>query len=346
MVTVYQSDGSGGWDYVDEASTAADGTYDIGGLHTGSYRVEFQDWSGEYLDECYNDKPSLDAADDVPVTAGQTTSGIDAALAVAGHITGTVTGGGGALEDVSVAAYVSDGSGGWEQVSYASTDASGAYDLGGLHTGSYRVWFSPEDQADYYLDECYNDKPTLDAADDVPVTAGQTTSGIDATLAAAGHITGTVTGGGGALEDVSVTVYEPDGSGGWEQVSYVYTDASGAYDLGGLDTGSYRVEFQDWSGDYARECYNDKPTLRAAADVPVTAGQTTSGIDADACGRRPHHRHGDGRRRCARGDRRGGLSVRRIRRLGVGLGRLHRRQRRLRPRRPEHRQLPRLVLPH
>jgi hypothetical protein len=182
-VEAYRSDGSGGWDYVDDASTAADGTYDLGGLDTGNYRVVFYGGAGDYAREWYNDKPDRAHADDVAVTAGKTTSGIDAALAAAGHITGTVTGGGGEPLRMSVEAYQSDGSGGWDYVDGTSTAADGTYDLGGLNTGNYRLRFYRDDGDDAdYLEEYYNDKPTLDAADDVPVIAGKTTSGIDATL--------------------------------------------------------------------------------------------------------------------------------------------------------------------
>jgi len=209
------------------------------------------------------------------------TPNIDATLATAGHITGTVTKtGGGALGDISVYAYRSDGSGGWAYVDWASTAGDGTYDLGGLPTGSYRVEF--QDWSGEYARQCYNNEPDLDHADGVDVTAGAPTEDINATLATAGHITGTVTKtGGGALEDIAVTAYRSDGDGGWEDVSYAETDASGAYDLGGLPTGSYRVEFEDcYGGEYAKQCYNNKPDLDHADDVAVTAGAATPNIDA------------------------------------------------------------------
>ena len=260
------------------------------------------------------------------------------AAAGTGHITGTVTGGGGALEGIYVTAYGSDD---WDWVTNAYTDASGAYDLDGLDAGSYRVRF--HDGAGEYLDEWYNDKLDIFAAADVPVTDGQTTSGIDAALAAPGHITGTVTGGGGALEDVVVTAYQSDGWGSWDDVDETSTAADGTYDLDGLHTGSYRVEFHDWSGEYLGEYYNDKPTPRRRRRRPGHRRPDDVRHRRRACRRRPHHRHGDGRRRCARGRLRGGVPVRRLRRLGIGLRRLHGRQRRLRPRWAEHRQLPRRV---
>jgi hypothetical protein len=85
-VTVYAPDGLGDWGYVNDVGTDTDGTYSFGGLPTGTYRVEFYDPHGDYVDQYYNDKATLDAADGVPVSAGATTSGIDATLVKAGTI--------------------------------------------------------------------------------------------------------------------------------------------------------------------------------------------------------------------------------------------------------------------
>jgi len=280
----YRADGSGGWDLMNgsTARTTAAGVYDVGGLPTGSYRIEFSDSSGAYLGQYYNDKPTLALADTVAVTAGATTPGIDAMLAPAGHITGTVTKAGGGGVACEVVAYRADGSGGWTyEAGLARPDpTSGAYDLGGLPTGSYRIGFFGESGA--YVTQYYNNKPTLADANEVAVTAGATTPGINATLALVGHITGTVKNASAAgLVGISVTAYRDDGSGYWDlEVKSTSTATSGAYDLGGLPAGTYRVRFSDASGTYLSQCYNNKPTLALANDVAVSAGATTSGINA------------------------------------------------------------------
>ena len=89
------------------ATTIGDGSYDLRGLDGGNYRLMFEDWgAGTYLAEYYNDKANLDAADDVRVTAGSTTAGIDAVLAAGGHITGSVTNAGHAgLAGIQVTVY-------------------------------------------------------------------------------------------------------------------------------------------------------------------------------------------------------------------------------------------------
>jgi hypothetical protein len=279
-VTAHRADGVGGWDYVREVTTRSDGTYDLGGLSSGAYRLEFDDWSGAFASQCYDGKPDLDSAADITVVAGATTSGIDVTLSTAGHITGTVTGSGGGLEGIGVTAYRANTQGAWRFAGDTETDRNGSYDLVVPRSGLYRLQFS--DHSGAYGVQWYADKPTLAAATDVPATVGTTTSGIDAALTGAGHITGTVRSRSHAeLSGVDVAAYQPDGFGGWIYVNDVVTRDDGTYDIGGLATGDYRLAFEDYSGDgFASQYYDNQPDLGAADDVAVTAGARTAGIDA------------------------------------------------------------------
>ncbi|GAG43963.1 unnamed protein product, partial [marine sediment metagenome] len=65
---------------------------------------------------------------------------------------------------------------------WGSTDASGAYTMGGLPIGDYKVQFNDCGDPAMYVGEWYNDQPDFESADLVPVTAGVNTSGIDAAL--------------------------------------------------------------------------------------------------------------------------------------------------------------------
>ena len=86
----------------------------------------------------------------------------------AGSITGTVTHNADSpLADVAVTVNQTDGT----EVSTTATAADGTYSVGGLPTGVYDVVFSASRFADVEIS-------------DVAVTAGQTTSGVDATMAA------------------------------------------------------------------------------------------------------------------------------------------------------------------
>ncbi len=279
-VDVYNSAGN----YVADALVnVATGVYTVRGLETGSYRLQIRDYSGNpdaYASEYYNDKATLAEANTVSVTAGVVTSNIDAQLTAGGTITGTVSPvGGGALNsnsEIYATAYDSSG----DEISYGSVNnTTGAYTVSGLGARFYRMQF--RDYSNGYATEYYNDKATLAEANTVSVTAGVVTSNIDAHLAAGGSITGTVSPvGGGALNsnsEIYATVYDSAGervTNGW------VNSATGAYTIGGLGDGVYRLHFGDDFNVYASEYYNDKTTLASANTVQVTAGAVTSNIDA------------------------------------------------------------------
>ncbi len=72
-VWVLAPDGSGGWRFAGSSPVEDNGSYDVGGLAAGSYRVSFGDISGDYLGQYYNDKSTIDAADPVTILhAGDT----------------------------------------------------------------------------------------------------------------------------------------------------------------------------------------------------------------------------------------------------------------------------------
>ena len=276
-VTAYGPDGSGGWQGVSSVVTGSDGSYDLTGLSSGSYKVGFSDPWGVYYSTFYNGKATLDDADVVNVSDATTTSGIDAALTYPGDVSGIVSGPDGVLEGISVIAYGPDGSGGWQEVAGATTGSDGSYDLTGLSGGSYKIGFS--DPADIYLASFYDGKTTLDAADTVSVSDATTTSGVDATLTRTGDITGTVSGPGGALSDIYVTAYVSSESG-WQQVAGTDTGGDGTYSLTHLAAGTYRVRFRDFSGEYLTQFYAGATTLQSATDITIGQGDAVAGADA------------------------------------------------------------------
>ena len=201
---------------------------------------------------------------------------------VTSHISGTVTGPDGTtpLQGIQATAYRWSGSW-WDQVSSDDTDASGSYSIGELPAGTYRVEFQDWQNGDY-ITEVYDDAADLDSGTDIVVPAETTVTGIDASLANASRISGTVTGPDGTtpLQGIQATAYRWSGSW-WDQVSSDDTDASGSYSIGELPAGTYRVEFQDWqNGDYITEVYDDAADLDSGTDIVVPAETTVTGIDA------------------------------------------------------------------
>lgn len=272
------------WDLAGAAFPEEDGSYSTGGLLAGVYRLGFSNWSGDYVDEYYQNVPDLDSASDLTVQVGTVLSGIDASLAEKGKVSGTVTGADGVtpLEGIEVVAYVhEDGQEEWDDVRKVRTSADGSYLLHGLDSGTVRIGFHDKDRV--FLPEFYEDAATLAGAQDISVTASNTVQGIDASLSLAGSIAGTVTGPDGItpLNDVNVSIYRwSAGPGEWESVDYSVTDANGHYVVRGLAGGSYRVGFFDTSLTYVGEYHNNMPDLDSSSDVEVSQGTTTAGIDA------------------------------------------------------------------
>lgn len=274
-VDVYQTDGGDDGFYGIANVDTGETTYDVRGLPTGTYKVQFLPYGNDFLSEFYNNQSSYDSADTISVTAGATTSGVDASLTQAGHVTGTVPQ---FLDNGGwVQAYYENSPGDWWQVAYASVDAGATtYDLGSLPTGNYAIQFG----ADGYVSEYYNDKTSPDTADLVAVTGGSTTPGIDAALIPVGHISGkvtTYTGAAAVYAQIDVFKLVDNGSGPeWTQVDWSETEEDGTYDLQ-LAPGSYRLGFDAGDNVDVYEYYNNHYTLSSANTLVVASGAVLSG---------------------------------------------------------------------
>ena len=160
------------------------------------------------------------------------------------------------------------------------------------HTGDYRIQFT--DFSGRYAATWYGGQQNVATATSVAVVAGMTTSGIDATMSAAGHITGVVTNADHVgLPDIDVSAYQPDGEGGWTYAGWVMTGADGSYDLGGLGSGAYRLEFADYdegttssSTSTTREAWTRRTTSPSPAPPPV-ASTLRSSVSTSSTPRRP-----------------------------------------------------------
>jgi 5-hydroxyisourate hydrolase-like protein (transthyretin family) len=265
-------------------ATGSDGTYTDGGLPPGSYQILFQPDNGQgqnFVYQYYPDKSNAAAAQAVLVSAGQTVSHVDATLAtgatVSGKVTDAVTGA--PVSGVSV--YVDDyanGGGAHLALDHAVTDSTGAWSLGGYPTGTYEVRFSPSYGSNYAF-QYWNQVTGQDPPTPIALTAGSTTSNVDAALAQGGQISGTVIDGtsGRPAQGVGVGAVDNSGNGS----VFTTTDSAGHYTLSGLSpTTSYRVAFYPAGGSQlAGEYYPGGASLETATRVPVAAGQTTPNID-------------------------------------------------------------------
>jgi PKD repeat protein len=262
------------------ATTNSGGEYAIVGLVTGEYKVEFYSTATlRYVTQFYDAEPASSQAKPIAVTAGSTASGIDAALVLGGQITGKVTGasGGTSLSDIEISVYEANGE---QFIASTTTDAAGEYTVSGLGGGEYKLEFVPDYGGGNYLPQFYSDQPSLTAANPIKVAVEQTSSGIDAQLQTGGEITGKVTDASSkaALTDINVCVQASSGEGVYQCAT---SNSAGEYTVVGLATGKYKVEFEATEGaNYLSQYFNGKADESEAEPVSVTAGSTTSGIDA------------------------------------------------------------------
>ncbi len=259
-------------------TTAANGSYQFADIAAGQYSVWFDPTckgaqTSPYATQYYDDVPDISAATWVTVPGGGSVGGIDADLALAGTISGLVSGPSGPLQGVCVIAYDSvDG----DEVGATTTASNGGYSVQ-LPPGGYLVQFDPTCRAvNTYASQFYDDVPDAYAASKsntnvVEVTGGATQTA-NATLQPGGTVEGTVVAPGATSSaGTCVIAYDPGG----DQIGAVLTNASGNYELTDLPAQTYRIVFDP-------TCNDGQPSdfqLEAYGSLPVAAGQTVAGIN-------------------------------------------------------------------
>jgi hypothetical protein len=224
------------------------------GLKTGTYNVTTLAYG--YIDS---------EVDFVNVTAGQTTSGVDLDLQLSGGISGTVTDAVShtPINGTDIFAELSNGTRTFGF--YGITGTDGKYLMAtNLPTGMYNVsiLLAP----DGYITQMTT----------ANVVAGVETKNVNLALARSGMISGKVAAPNGTgLFGIDVTAFAIGGG-----TSYYFgsakTDSAGNYKIvTGLGTGNYTVYA---SGDGNFTTYSN---MGIPAQVPVTAGQETSGINME-----------------------------------------------------------------
>ncbi|KQW43991.1 hypothetical protein ASC77_21600 [Nocardioides sp. Root1257] len=214
----------GNWMLAATTLTGINGQYDVDVAAGGPHSMVFS--RSGYATEYYDDATTMATATNVPVTAGVTTTA-NAELAVAGHVTGTVTGTGGvAVADVDVSAWQLVGDD-WHRTGVTRlTDDEGDYDLDGLPTGGFRLRFAAPSGSGY-VSEWWDDAWTVETATTVSVTGGATTSGKDVELS--------VDGPAPAITNTALPTI-----GGTPQVGAALTGAVGSWDPAGGLSFAYR----------------------------------------------------------------------------------------------------------
>lgn len=251
--------------------TDADGVYRIEGLLSGSYAVEFGAGAGGLVGEFWDDARNWASADQVEVGAGQTVSGIDAALDAGGEISGMVTTDAGAPADTSTVRFFASADD-IEPVATTWVSGDGTYAAVGLPVGDYIVQFVGGSglQSEYW-----DDVRTAAEATPVTVLAGQSTSSIDAELAASAQITGTVTRESDGAPAIGA-VFASDADG-FASAGSIESDGSYALDI---QPGTYVLHFLSSDEAVLSEFWEDAAVEADATPITVTSGEQLTGIDA------------------------------------------------------------------
>lgn len=301
--------------------TETDGTYFIGGLPAGDYRVWF--WaSNQYEFEYFDGKKSWDEADPVEVPSGGQASGIDADMDRTATISGTVlaTEDGLGVEEVEACAYPLNPS----EESYFScgySDADGAYTIKGLVPGSYKVEFWPAWTGRGLAFQFYDHRNRYQEADVVSVGEGEWLEGIDADLAPGASIRGRlsdlVTGAPVEARVCSIDAISD------KLTTCTWSEEDGTYTLHLLPAGSYKVVFSPEFWEFFPEeafpgeeddglptqFWNNQASIGAANVISLATGAVATGVDArfgtvpvapvltPPVAKPPVHRH----RKCRRG---------------------------------------------
>ena len=264
------SEGGGGSGF---ATTEAGGKYKIATLSAGTYKVSFHDPAAKYADQ--SKSTFLAEGEDQTLNAAMQESGT-----ISGRVTSATTGGG--LGSVEVRVEDLTGTG---EEHYATTEAEGYYTVSDLPPGNYAVEFLPNFATGY---ESQRTTTTLGEGE---------AKNISAALKEGGKISGTVTDAvtHGGLAKIGVYAFSANPEAEGYSSGSAETNASGAYTVTGLRSGSYKVEFY-WvyseaerkACEHAPQCppkyilqyFNDQPSEATANTVGASEGSVTSGINA------------------------------------------------------------------
>jgi hypothetical protein len=257
--------------------TDATGAYVIEALDEGEYELEFRPgelpYFGEYREGSVN------------VTAGPST-GIDAELAPAAMIAGSVTAGGQPAVEDRVCAWRLPNA---EKGLCTRTEEDGRYAIRFASPGSFEVEFQATGS---FATQYFDHKRHAPEADAVAATLGAVHSGVDASLEVGGRVQGTVRASSGPpLQEILVCAVE---ASSLEPEACDETGVFGQYSVGPLATGAYKIGFsvelgREFFGEelflgendgFQTRFYDEQTSLAAASTIGLLAPASVSGIDA------------------------------------------------------------------
>ena len=252
------------------AQAKKDGSYSIRDLPPGNYYAEFGPCDGtRYAAQWFRARPVIQSASLISVVGGVTTTGISAALAAGGSISGTVRNtAGDPLSGICVRAQNMAGPDPFDSPPQAPA-TSGSYRINGLPPGQYAIQFGPCGAAERYAPQWYPAAASEVSAHPVTVRAGRNTPGIGTALTAGGSVSGRVISATGKPPRGLCFVRVMDAAGN-ELGFGAITDKDGYYRLPHLRAGRYDLA-ACWDPGFGQRVVIRK-------DVQVTGSKATTGV--------------------------------------------------------------------
>jgi len=264
-----------------EATSDAVGQFSFGALAAGDYHLVTRE-TPAYVDQTLGGVPCPSACNGlngtiITIAAAAISSGNDLDLAPGASISGNVLAS--SVPSVGAIAQVYNDSG--VPVFQGPTNPSGNYEIDQLPDGDFFVRITNVPGHVSQLWDANNCSGYCDILNGNPVTIVSSTpvGSINFDLPAGGAISGQVTDGSNGLPAVEVLAFDLAGFLAGRGV----TDASGAYTIGGLENGSYKVRTVN-SGGFVDEVFggascSPSPCVLSAGSSVSVIGATVSGID-------------------------------------------------------------------
>ncbi len=260
---------------VASGSRASDGSFQIRGLASGTYRVQallYPHDESELATTWYRAGATRSSSTPIEVAAPLRVTGIDFELTRAGTIAGRIEGGGyAALIDPVT----------FEVLKYGWTeDNESTFALRNVHPGTYlvRAWSNAGGAPQYY-----GGTGSSVGATPVVVASGETTSNIDIAPGPGTSITGTVRAAHSGAAVPSSVILVTDAVTG-EHLGTASSDDDGTYSTGQLMPGSYKLLFEwDFCSYYGYPWCGGASVFEPQWSGPVTLGDgaDTTGVDVE-----------------------------------------------------------------
>ncbi len=228
--------------YISSLRTEPDGSYIIGDLPPGNYRI--RGIASGYLGN----------STVVTVAQGENRTDVDIALEPVGSISGTVYQSDNTtpIEGANISVY---DYGTWISAGTATSQADGSYSVVNLASGDY--WLMVEVPGTFFVGEIYDDTLYYDEQARVKVIAPNNTLNINFQLSKGGTLSGLVTDEANGVPIQRIWMHALDLSNGrWVGFKYP-TDQDGSYKLGPLPAGNYVVWAHTAQTGYVPEVYDN-----------------------------------------------------------------------------------------